>query len=353
MFEGASALRILFIGDLNNYTESKSKRDALVALGLRVKSLSTQRIPYYPGLGTSDSLLNKVLRKITPMADPTRVNAQLIELAKTGGLTDLDCLWSDKALVIKPSTLGVIRENAPHLKLIFASGDNMAVPDFRNKAFEQSISMFDAVITAKCGTSRALEQLGARAVFYMPKAFDETWPGLLKYPTKRWGISFIGSFEKERASSMMSLAEENLEVNIWGNGWSKLLNKHPKLIVHGYPVYYTDMIRVIEETEINLCFLRKLAFDRSTNRTFEIPACRGFMIAEDTREQRKFFQADVEAVFFKSDAELANKCKYYAANSSERVRIAENAHNKCLTAGYGYGHRCKYFFDNIWPLITR
>ncbi|MDA8881669.1 glycosyltransferase [Alphaproteobacteria bacterium] len=342
-------INVLFIGDLNTYTESKSKCVAFSEIGLNVASLSSEKIPTLPGLNGTNSFLSKVLRKLQPMADPNRINCQLRQLVNSGKLNKFEFLWSDKAINISPSTLSLIKTKSPSTKLIFASGDNMAVAAFRNKAFEQSLIYFDAVITAKSDTLTELLELGAKTAYYIPKAFDENWPNLMTYPSKRWDISFVGSFEEARANSMLELAKAGLTVNVWGNGWQKWHKKNANLIIHGYPVYSENLVRTIEESKINLCFLRKLARDKSTNRTFEIPACGGFMLAENTEEQRDFFPEGQSAAYFKTDRELVEKCKYYLENDDKRDLISYQGHLKCLKSGYGYSHRCEYFIKNIWP----
>ncbi len=347
------SLKGIFIGDLNTHTESKSKRDAFIRVGCQITSLSSEKIPYLPGLDGTSSLIERAKRKFTPMADPTQINDHLKKWVRSGFIGKFDFFWSDKAINLRPATLLSIKSNFPKIKLIFASGDNMAVSSFRNRAFEQSLGIFDAVITTKSKTFGDLKELGAKNVFYIPKAFDESWLNRLKRPERCLDISFIGSFEEDRANSILYLAKSGLEVNIWGNGWRKwsYRNKHPNLLVHGYPVYSDDFIEIIEKTKINLCFLRKLAKDESTNRTFEIPACGGFMLAENTDEQKAFFQENREASFFSDDEELARKCKYFLKYQKCREKIANKGHLKCRTSGYGYSDRCEQFFSEVWPKI--
>ena len=344
-------MRMLFIGDLNSHTESSSKENAFRELGLDVSTLSSERIPYLPGLGNASGLPDKLRRRFLPMRDINQINTKLKLMASNGTLESFDIIWSDKAINIRPDVLQKIRDACPNSKIIFASGDNVALPEFRNKAFENTIHIFDAVITSKSDTISQLKKLGANDVYYIPKAFDERWPMRLRKPEKCYDISFVGSFEKERAHSMLELARAGFEVNIWGNGWKKWKVKHENFHVHGFPVYQDDLIEIIETTKINLCFLRKLAKDKSTNRTFEIPACGGFMLAERTTEQRGFFAESVAAEFFETESELIAKTQYYLENDELRNRVAHVGHQTCLSSGYGYIDRCKQFLEQVLPKI--
>lgn len=344
-------MKTLFIGDLNAHTESKSKCDAFIDIGWDVTALSSEKIPHLPGLGAANGFRERLKRKFFPMHDANQINATLKQLSVTEVLNEFDLVWSDKAINLQPSVIKLMKDKCPRLKLVFASGDNVALPAFRNKAFEDSIHLFDAVITTKSATKTQLYDLGAKYVHYIPKAFDERWPLYLKRPKKKWDVSFVGSFEHERARSILSLASSGQVVNIWGNGWKSLVGAHPNLIVHGYPVYFEDLINVIECSKINLCFLRKLANDKSTNRTFEIPACGGFMLAESSEEQKQFFAPDTSAVFFSDDSELTEKCAIFLEDDGRREAIADAGHNKCLNSGYGYTDRCRQFITEVMPLI--
>ena len=345
-------IKSIFIGDLNDYTESRSKHDAFRDLGWDITSWSTVPVPTYPGLGSSNSLLRRVSRKILPMEDLTGVNAWLLKMVDNGELADFDVIWSDKAINVRPRILRRIRQQFPKVKLVFASGDNMTVPAFRNKAFLETLPLFDVVITMKSGTESDLENLGARLAVYIPKSFDKRWVSLLRTRQPRFDVSFIGSFEYERSRSLIALAESGLSVNVWGNGWGRLVGEQPNLKIHNKPVYYKEMIEKIEETKINLCFLRKLAQDKSTNRTFEIPACAGFMLAESTHEQKAFFPAGEAAEYFHTDAELVEKCNYFLANDDRRLTVAARGHQLCLSSGYSYHARAQQFMDDVMPLIT-
>ena len=107
------------------------------------------------------------------------------------------------------------------------------------------------------------------------------------------------------------------------------------------------MPAAIASSRISLGFVREICPDQHTTRTFEIPAIGGFMLADRTDEHSEFFEEGKEAEFFGSDAEYADKLKYYLAHEEERDRIAKAGHERCLSSGYSYDDRMKLVLSEL------
>jgi spore maturation protein CgeB len=80
------------------------------------------------------------------------------------------------------------------------------------------------------------------------------------------------------------------------------------------------------------------ARDETTTRTYEIPACAGFMLHEHTQELQRLFEEDKEVACFGSGRELAEKIEFYLAHPEQRKAIASAGHARCVPA-YSYDHR--------------
>ena len=85
--------------------------------------------------------------------------------------------------------------------------------------------------------------------------------------------------------------------------------------------------------------VRRANRDGHVMRTFEVPACAGFLLAERTAEHQEMFEEGREMAFFDSPEELLEKTRYYLAHDAERRRLAEAAHRKVTTGGHTYRDR--------------
>jgi len=80
--------------------------------------------------------------------------------------------------------------------------------------------------------------------------------------------------------------------------------------------------------------------DLVSTRTFEIPACKGFMLHIDNDEVRGFFEPGKEIDVFSTPEELADKIRFYLARPDLRARMIERAHARAVPA-YSYAARAK------------
>lgn len=78
--------------------------------------------------------------------------------------------------------------------------------------------------------------------------------------------------------------------------------------------------------------------DLVSTRTFEIPACGGFMLHIDNDEVREFFKPGEEIDVFSTPEELADKIRFYLARPTLRAQMIERAHARAVPA-YGYRAR--------------
>lgn len=277
-------------------------------------------------------------------------NSQIIEKINS---TYYDIVWIDKGITIFPETLQYIKKKSPKTLLISYSPDNMALRHNQSQQYLECIPLYDYIITNKSYILDDLKKLGAKNVRFVNNSYESTfhYPRTLTpedYKEIGGDIGFVGAWEKERCESILYLAQHGLNVRVWGGGkWLKYKGMYPNLTIEDKGLYSENYSKSFQAFKISLCFLRKMNFDLQTTRTVEIPACGGFMMAERTSEHQAMFEEGKEAVFFSSNEELLEKCKYYLSHEEERKQIATAGLKRCQTSGYSNEDTIRNVINNI------
>ena len=244
-------------------------------------------------------------------------------------------------------TLNKIKLNNSNIKIFSWTADNMIKKHNTSRYFDKSINKYDIHFTTKSNIIDKLYLKGAKEVVFLNKAYSK----FDHYPEKYdknydFNVLFIGSSEIDRFNSMKYLAERGIKVNIFGNMWEKY-KTHENLIIHKKPLLGKEYRLAISSSKITLCFLRQINDDLQTDRTMEIPATKGFMMAERTKEHKKLFLEDYEATYFSSDEELLRKVEYFLKSNKEREKIRSNGYKRAINSGYSFDDMtkiiCTYF----------
>jgi spore maturation protein CgeB len=340
--------KILFVGQLNESKKTKTYQRLKVFedLGYNVKMISI--LPEQKEKIES-GFIDKVFHKLGYPLDRVFVNKKIIDLVSK---FKPEYLWIEKCLMIKPNTLNKIKKIQNDLSIIFFSEDDMYSRHNQSKYFMKNIKYYDYFVTTKSFNLEELPKIGVKNLIYIDKSYHINTHKPIELSEKDLEIyssdvGFVGSFEKERFEDILFLAQNGIKVKIWGNGWAKVKGKHDNIEIKNKAIYGNEYVKAICATKINLCFLRKINRDLHTGRSIEIPACKGFMLAERTSEHTRLFDEDVEAVFFDSKVELLEKVNYYLDNDTEREKIALNGMNKCIEGEYNHANRLKYVMERI------
>jgi len=329
-------VRILYSGPLDG--TSLQRAEHLRSLGAEVTHVRS-------GIPTCEDPTYQLLRvahKIKHHPDLYFANSRLLKRARR---SEFDIVWIDKGLWLRPRTLRRLRALQPNARFVQYSGDDMMNPHNQSRRYLDSLPLFDLHVSTKSYNVAELEELGAREVLFLDNSYDpqihrpvETTPE--EQADLGAEIGFVGMYEEDRAQMMLRLAEAGLPVTIRGPGWSRMMKgSHPNLrVIDAYMDDYRYP-RSIASTKINLGFLRKVNRDLQTTRSIEIPACRGFMLAERTDEHERLFREGIEAEYFGDIDELIEKCRHYLEQESDRQQIAERGHRRCVLGGYSYAQR--------------
>ena len=284
------------------------------------------------------SLTERILYKLKIPMDTDKLNQRII---KSIDKATPDIIFIIKGNIVYPTILKRIKKLYPKIKLISWSLDDMYAWHNRSIYYTFGIKFYDVVFTTKSYNLNELKKLGAKNIKFLYQAYSKKYhiPYSDCCKTKfKFDVLFIGTAEKERIESLNFLAKNGIKIQIYGGGWDKVNPAliHPNLTLNKYDLIGDDYAEALSCAKVSLCFLRKINRDLHTSRSIEIPACKGFMIAERTQEHLDLFEEDKEAVYFDNNEELLEKVQYYLKHENLRKQISENGYKRCLTSGYSY-----------------
>lgn len=244
-----------------------------------------------------------------------------------------DLLFLLKAETIRESTLRTIKQRS-NLKIINFYPDNPFALWNGNSTAEvlKSLPLYTCFMSWSKMLIPTLESAGARHVCYFPFAYDDTIFNIDKttqaLDAKKhiFDVCFVGTWEPEREEWLSVIAEKlpTVRLGVWGNGWQKhcrstALQKH----LQGDAVYNASIVKIFQQTNIVLNFIRKQNKTSHNMRTFEVPATGAFLLTQRTTEQaEQLFEEDVHLGCFSTPEELINKILFFLDHEALRTSIA-------------------------------
>lgn len=338
---------ILYVANLASGNTALERYRALRKLGYRVDAIDRNRI--------SRSILQKAADNLAQVSerylDLTGINRAILQRVKE---ESYDTLWIDKGKDITRATLKKIKKRKPSIQIVQLNPDDPFGKYHRGWApHNRAIPYYDVHFVSRRENVKEFLAQGAKKVFYYDRSFSSD----LHRPVSLTGeekelyacdVGFIGSYEQERARQIAFLIEQGVPVRVYGNGWEgrpywKIIEPHHQkraLLGEEYTKGLCGM-------KIALHFLRKANRDEQDSRTFEIPACGSFMLAERSPRHIELFQEGEEAVFFTSEQELLDKVQYYLRHPQIRNRIAAAGRKRVVESGYDHESRLKQLLSIV------
>ena len=164
-------------------------------------------------------------------------------------------------------------------------------------------------------------------------------------------VVFVGNSYPERIKQLEYLVQtigSAINLKIYGPNWNKL-KRRSSLSPYIQEKYLlpAEMRKAIFCAKISLGFLCKENRDDYTQRTFEVPACKGVLLAERTERHLTFYQEGKEAEFFDANnyTELTDKVKLLLMNDDHLAGIRNNGFNKVRISGHTYADRIQRLLD--------
>jgi hypothetical protein len=328
------ALRILYAGDLTKRTASGHRFMAMKRLGHEVLGLDVTDISSMGG-PMADALQNRLA------AGPgvARLNRTLL---KTAMVFVPDIVWFERPVFIWPATLRSVRRIGAALVQYTADNPFGLRSDAGWRLHLKTAGDYDFVFVPRQSGVAAYRAKGARDVRVLGFAYD---PTTLFPPPKDWAdsnrtmdVSFSGLPYRDRPRFLLALAEHHrIAVHLRGNEtqWRRGLTPEQARLLHLKEPVHNDAYREeIWRARISLAMVAHDNLDETSERAFEIAACQGFMLCENTPGCAAYFTPDTEAPLFSTPAECAALIRRYLSDEAARQAIAAAARRRVETSGY-------------------
>ena len=335
---------VLYIGSLAGWCNSLRRFKALEKICPGAEAIDTDPfllpkyisgIQYHLNKGPGIFLLNRKIR-------------EAVRKRKYG------IILVDNKPYLSEYTLQYVRKINPDIKIANVLTDDPFGSFTKSwRLLKKTVPLYDIFFVQRKVNIEELTNRGAKNIAVCYRSFDPEYNRPLLLDTDdqhkyRTPVGFAGTYEEERASYISYLIEQNIPVHVTGNDWPG--GKYWEIIkpfYKGPSIYGEEYIKTINGMEIALHFLRHGNRDEQDSRTFEIPACKVFMLAEASEVHKELFRENEEAVFFSSKEELLDKVKYYLEAKVEREMIATGGYSRCFKSGYDHQSRMKQILFTI------
>lgn len=332
-------MKYLYTGSLVDSGTCEARRCGLVEMGREVVTLDFEPFFSFPAfLGSLGRKFNSLqtLSGIGPGI--WQYNRCLLDMARQHRA---DVLWIDKGHYVSRDTLQAIKRETGAF-LVCYNTDDICYSRNGWRLHLPSIAEYDIYFTTNRFNVEDLKAYGARQVIFTQLGYNRN---LLKpcvvteADAQKLGASvgFIGHWEPATEKLFLQLVNLGLPLRVRGVSWYKTKNKRRlKHVIEPGAIPVEEYAKAIFLTKINLGINSSQSRNLSSGRTFEIPAARGFLLAQRTTEHQSFYNEGREAEFFGSAEELADKARYYLQHDTEREKIAAAGHARCIASGYSW-----------------
>ena len=341
---------ILYIGDLSFGGTCRMRAATLKAMGHEIIEVNV--LPFAFPMIDSGFLIRAAMRFHPKLFQGVyELNQRVLKVIRE---RDPDIVWVDKGTLITRQTIQQAKQFSSATWVHYNPDDPFGKFRSHWSIFLESLPLYDVHFVPRPQNLVEYLARGALRVFEFDRSFNPSIhrPRQLDEEDKRrYGssVGFVGTWASAREGSIASLITNGVDVSIIGDGW--VGKRHWQTIKKDYrgsSVYEEEYAKAICGLEIALHFVRHENRDQQDSRTFEIPACGVFMLAERTKRHLELFEEDKEAVFFSTNAELLQKIQFYLAHPLERQTIAAAGRQRCLRSNYDYQSRLSQMLETTF-----
>jgi hypothetical protein len=252
-----------------------------------------------------------------------------------------DLAWVEGGELVGPALVEELRQRVGCV-VNFNHDDPYGQRDGRKwRLYLQSVPYYSLVAVIRDENVAEAYAAGAKDVLRVERSADDEVahsPRLLtEEDRKQWSseVLFAGTWMPERGPFMARLVELGVPLSLHGHGWHKA-KEWPVLrpFWRSGGLYQDEKYaKAIQCAKVTLGLLSKGNRDLVTTRSFEVTSLGGVLCAERTAEHRRLYREDVEAVFWSTPEECADKCKQLLADDAWRASIGKQGRARFLANG--------------------
>ena len=333
-------MRILYTGPFRTASITKSRGQALIALGHEV--VVVDQAPY---LHRGSHVLWKAQVHLLIGPGIIAYNRDIVKRARE---YKPELIYIDQGTYLWPETVVALRSTGA--RLVHYTSEYFGYREYWYRHLFRAVHLYDAHVITNVLNKPVLEEKGATRIIvtefgYDPALHRPQWLTPEERSRYQSDTLFVGHWEPTTEQMIVRLRESGILVKVWGQGWKKARRLKDRKLIGRIPL--EEYFKALAATKIGLCFLSKWNRNRSAGRTFEIPAVGRFLLAERTPDHLSYFEEGKEAEYFSSSEELVEKARYYLVHDDEREAIARAGHERCLTSGYTHQDRVKQIMEAI------
>ncbi len=343
-------MRLLYFGTLEWGCTSLQRAETLRGLVDSYYAVDNRRLlPEYTDRSWATRLAVR-------LCSPRLVRKHEELLVKEAAKVKPDCVWIDQGLLLSAQAVEAIRAAGARC-VVHYTPDAIRAPGM-GRVIHGALRAYDLCITTKKADLDFYRDQGARRVLFNYQAYDPAVHRPLLPPAPgaeehRCDLVFVGQRMAEREQMLTELAAALPEagLRVYGRGWEAAGRAGLSRAVRNQWLRGDDYAMALANARIGLCFLNTEVDDEYTTRSFEIPACGSFMLAQRSPAHEELYQEGAEADFFATGAELADKARRWLADEAARAAAAAAAHRKVVERDWTWSGRMKECLAAVEELL--
>ena len=341
-------MKILLVGSNFSYAIERYFVRYLTEMGVEINQYTAPDIVFNYH---SKNLFNKVLFRTKINTGYKPVNRELVKIAHE---YKPDVIWVFKGMELFPETLATLNKdfrlanyNPDHPFLITSRGSG-------NSNVRDSVGLYQLHF---CYHNQLIQQIKNEfhipAVF-LPFAYDNSDMQYMDQNslTEINKLCFQANPDAYRVDMIEKLAENGLEVDVFGIGWQKTkLRNNPRVRLFNI-ADRKEFWKLNQEYRVQLNLFREYNKGSHNMRTFEIPAVGGIQLAPYSEEQAMFFKEGEEIFFFHNETEMVEKAKFLLSLPAHKaLEIRNAARKRSLNSGYTFKDRAITVYKSFKALV--